>query len=430
MYPCRSSQGHPRDQRRFDRVTHIWKGKPVKKAVCLLALLLALFSALPAQAALSRFDKAPKKTKIYEAHTDRSVTLLYGDERYAPGSIGMIYADRSTDEKKELPLLVVYFTHNGNKGNTTLTVTTDQKVYQVMLQSNLKKTGVAENPSAFNIAVGPDSIAMFQDMAKSKAVRITCGSAKNTYEIILTEEKRSLIKLIVAEYNGHIAKVYDAMDTLDRMKYVTIPAAEIQVSDKKPEAEPVYTELNAKSSGDAVKQLQRYLIEQGYLTGTADGKYSKAVVEAVKKFQRKAGLSPSGMADEKTQQKLYAKAIPWRPAITLSDSFLKSAKGAQSIRFFFRNVDCEYTVTGISVVFRLLDKKGKPIAVNGQTVFSQNVKKITLPPGKTRNNAKDELSLAGVSGVKQVEAGIVSYTIEGGKTVNVPTEQIQWAKFQ
>lgn len=52
--------------------------------------------------------------------------------------------------------------------------------------------------------------------------------------------------------------------------------------------------LEVGSSGTTVKQVQQKLIQWGYLTGTADGKYGAKTQAAVMAFQRKNGLTADG----------------------------------------------------------------------------------------------------------------------------------------
>ncbi|MBQ2701239.1 MAG: peptidoglycan-binding protein [Clostridia bacterium] len=66
-----------------------------------------------------------------------------------------------------------------------------------------------------------------------------------------------------------------------------------------------YPELSKDMKGDEVKALQEKLKALGYYSGKADGKYSKKVVTAVKKFQKACGLEETGVADSLTQQKIY-----------------------------------------------------------------------------------------------------------------------------
>lgn len=395
----------------------------------LFCLLLALLWALPARADLARFNQAPSKTRIYEGTTDRSVTLLYGDYRYAPGAIGMIYANRSPTAEMELPLLVVYFVHNGNAANKILTVTTDKKIYRVTAPSSLAKTGVADHPNAIAVAVGPASIEMFQDMAVSEAVTITCGPAKNQFEILLTPEKKQLVKLIVAEYTQHIAGIYETLDRVDRIKYAERPAAQIQVTDAK-KAAPSYPNLNSRSKGAAVKKLQRYLIHYGYLSGVADGKYSKKVTQAVKKYQKKMKLKQTGNADANTLKKLYAKPLPFVPAVTLTGSAIQTNKQQRSVFFHLNNTDCEYTIASVRLAMRVLDGKGKALSANGQSTFALQLNQLQLKPGAKRNHAKDSVPLTAFPEGQTVQAGVVSYTLSDGKTINVPTEKIQWINIR
>ena len=71
-----------------------------------------------------------------------------------------------------------------------------------------------------------------------------------------------------------------------------------------------YATLKQGSNGEAVKQLQQRLIELGYLSGSADGDYGSATTDAVKTFQKQAGLTADGIAGANTQKALYASDAP------------------------------------------------------------------------------------------------------------------------
>ena len=58
------------------------------------------------------------------------------------------------------------------------------------------------------------------------------------------------------------------------------------------------------SSGTEVRNIQTRLINWGYLNSTADGIYGSKTEEAVKKFQRKNGLTPDGIAGPATLAKI------------------------------------------------------------------------------------------------------------------------------
>ena len=52
--------------------------------------------------------------------------------------------------------------------------------------------------------------------------------------------------------------------------------------------------LEVGSSGSDVTAVQKKLIQWGYLTGSADGKYGEKTRRAVASFQRKNGLTADG----------------------------------------------------------------------------------------------------------------------------------------
>lgn len=60
------------------------------------------------------------------------------------------------------------------------------------------------------------------------------------------------------------------------------------------------TVLEVGSSGSDVTKIQKKLIQYGYMTGSADGRYGEKTRDAVKWFQRKNGLTVDGRVGDKT----------------------------------------------------------------------------------------------------------------------------------
>ncbi len=82
-----------------------------------------------------------------------------------------------------------------------------------------------------------------------------------------------------------------------------------------PTEAPTYTpvpfvELKKGDSGDAVKEIQERLIELGWLSGTADGKFGGGTEGAVKAFQSAAGLTADGVITEETKNELFYAFAP------------------------------------------------------------------------------------------------------------------------
>ncbi len=71
-----------------------------------------------------------------------------------------------------------------------------------------------------------------------------------------------------------------------------------------------YTRLESGAQGDEVLALQNRLIELGYLTGTADGKYGTQTQNAIKLFQKALVISQTGIANVSLQEKLFASNAP------------------------------------------------------------------------------------------------------------------------
>ncbi len=71
------------------------------------------------------------------------------------------------------------------------------------------------------------------------------------------------------------------------------------------QTEATYNTLKTGSTGDAVKNLVNELKNQGYYTGSVTSKYTTAVADAVKAFQKAKGLTVDGIAGSATQHKLF-----------------------------------------------------------------------------------------------------------------------------
>lgn len=83
------------------------------------------------------------------------------------------------------------------------------------------------------------------------------------------------------------------------------PAAEQQASEPIILYSDDYETLEVGSRGDAVRDLQQALVDQGFLSGGVDGIFGNGTAGGVEAFQESAGLEPTGIADAETQSKLF-----------------------------------------------------------------------------------------------------------------------------
>ena len=71
-----------------------------------------------------------------------------------------------------------------------------------------------------------------------------------------------------------------------------------------------YQTLAQGANGPAVTKLQTRLTELGYMNSAVDGDYGSKTKTAVEKFQQKAGIKVTGIADVATQEALFAADAP------------------------------------------------------------------------------------------------------------------------
>ena len=72
-------------------------------------------------------------------------------------------------------------------------------------------------------------------------------------------------------------------------------------------ADDAFTTIQRGDSGDNVREIQELLIEQGFLTSSADGKYGPMTEQAVIDFQSNNGIEASGVVDKPTYDVLTRK---------------------------------------------------------------------------------------------------------------------------
>lgn len=77
-----------------------------------------------------------------------------------------------------------------------------------------------------------------------------------------------------------------------------------------PAPDGTYVILRYGDGGVLVQNLQQSLKDRGYFSGTVDGKYGLATVEAVTRFQADFGLSQDGKAGPATQRTLFEGSFP------------------------------------------------------------------------------------------------------------------------
>ena len=102
------------------------------------------------------------------------------------------------------------------------------------------------------------------------------------------------------------------------------------------------TYLDSGKSGKDVKALQNRLIELGWLSGSASGKFDDATEAAVIAFQKKAKLWADGKAGPKTIEKLFSSSAPKSSKPANSSTLEKGSEGSEVKKMQQRLKDLGY----------------------------------------------------------------------------------------
>lgn len=107
---------------------------------------------------------------------------------------------------------------------------------------------------------------------------------------------------------------------MHRRRTLTIVLALVFLTTLLPVSASAATVLEVGSRGDDVTKVQKKLIQYGYMTGTADGRYGEKTRDAVMWFQRKNGLTVDGKVGPSTAAALGVTLSGGSSATTASSS--------------------------------------------------------------------------------------------------------------
>ena len=113
--------------------------------------------------------------------------------------------------------------------------------------------------------------------------------------------------------NNSIAQLEAATSAAELTAIINGQTITVQSATPEPTVAPAatYAPLQKGDESNDVLRLQNRLYELGYLNDDRDGVFGSKTQTAVKMFQETAGISASGIADNATQQALYADDAPY-----------------------------------------------------------------------------------------------------------------------
>ncbi|PZD97867.1 peptidase S41 [Paenibacillus sambharensis] len=218
-----------------------------------------------------------------------------------------------------LPVVVTIAQHFIEEGKTIVQVE-DRKGER---EKTLSKGGGKEYPIAVLINKGSASASevlagALRESAGAVVVGETSygkGTVQVSYDKLLGDG--SLVKLTIAKWltpdgNWVNEKGLEPDKAVSQPDYYTVARIPRDVT------------LVPESNGEAVKSLQVMLDALGYEPDRKDGYFSPSTAEALKRFQKDAGITPTGDGDPKTtellEQKLLEKIISGEQDIQLEEA--------------------------------------------------------------------------------------------------------------
>ena len=200
-----------------------------------------------------------------------------------------------------------------------------------------------------------------------------------------------------------------------------------------PKADDLDYYLENGASGTKVRTLQNRLIELGWLSGQADGKYGNATEYAVKAFQKRySSLWDDGVAGPDTLKQLYGAgaATAKTPAASLGQTLSSGDEGAavkalqnrlKELGFYKKAIDGEYGSTTKAAVTAFqaangLSETGKANETTLNRLYSASAKDADyLADEENAKNEEDEEETGNQTGSDKVEVNGYT-TLQWGDT--------------
>lgn len=226
--------------------------------------------------------------------------------------------------------------------------------------------------------------------------------------------KRIIALIIVLVLCGAaLAEGIDWSGMTDEQINAEIANAQAELEKRGGETESVKVEegtptLQKGSKGDDVKKLQQRLKDLNYLSGGVDGDYGNGTASAVSAFQKEAGLSETGIADEATQKALYADDAPKSKVYMKLDykAVARDPDAHEGDLITFSGKVLQVMESGKYITFRISSKGNYDNVVYCNYVAPENYKRIL---------EDDKVTVYGTC------TGIYTYETIMGGSVTIPS---------
>ena len=268
------------------------------------------------KAAVMLFEKAYSYTQTGVA-TPLMQSLLFSDDakRYSPTQIE--YTELSlgsvSQEVKDLQTRLKELGYYAGSVNGRYDEATMEAVMAFEAAYGKPETGIATNSLqktlfSENAKPNPNQTSQYStlttgdkgDAVKKLQQRLKdLGYLGGTIDGVYGEGTAQAVRLFEAEYG----KTQTGIATPQLQAYLYADNARRNSSG---DVAVSYVTLQSGDKGDGVTKLQQRLIELGYLTGSANGKYDTRTVSAVKAFQKQMGETQNGVASPALQRTLFS----------------------------------------------------------------------------------------------------------------------------
>lgn len=255
---------------------------------------------------------------------------LYADNApvYAPPAIpptpSVLTVGSSSAEVAVLEARLINLGYHLAAADTSYDGLTASSVRTFQARASLAQTGVADldTQNRLNASTAPRSLATYKYGSANEAVRLIqqrlnqLGFACGTPDGRFGSKTLAAVKAFQRRAGLTIDGVIGSRTVASLFADASVPAA--PVIGTTPVVTPIAAQpvtginrtLRYGSSGGDVKTLQQQLNQLGYSCGTADGRFGRLTMTAVKTFQQRAGLVVDGIFGSRSRNVLFGANPP------------------------------------------------------------------------------------------------------------------------
>ncbi len=319
--------------------------------VCTPAYALEKAASMPDWNALERYASFREEGTVWSVHANQTeAAILRIGSEIAPYNGYACFGLELTGDRETgivVPTIAFYYAGSIELNGEMASIAVNGKRYDIALYREEIQLG-KNKAEKLTAPLDEQGIEMIREMLSAEEISILLtGDTAFEIEPEKKDSYNSAREELAARSMDGLADMLREFEAIDpyklwdlnedwweltrgvapEMAVCDLPADEAEIEDLPVGIEEPMYMLRRGNQGEAVRDLQKLLIDNGYIQGRADGSYGEGTVRAVRAAQRWLGLMETGMADEALIRALTGEAPMSDEAVSAATVELHAAEG-------------------------------------------------------------------------------------------------------